>query len=78
MFAGPDVLHFFTHKLARLRGSRFAFALVPAGPLDWFLFRHNKNASLPAMISDVRKRQAAAIPGGTGGLDRFCFRFLHR
>jgi hypothetical protein len=43
VFAFPDVFHFLTHELARLRRRRFAFTLVFACPFDCFFFWHIKN-----------------------------------
>ena len=40
VFSFTDVLHFFAHEFARLRGRRFAFASVLACPFDCFLFWH--------------------------------------
>ena len=45
VFAFPNVLHFFAHKLARLSGRRLAFALVFARAFNYFFFWHNKRIS---------------------------------
>jgi hypothetical protein len=53
VFAFPNVLHFFAHKLARLRGRRFAFAFIFVRPFDCFFFWHTKVASPLAAGLDV-------------------------
>src|SRR5947207_1950127 len=53
MFALPNVFHFFAHKLPRLSGRRFAFALVFARAFSWFFFWHNKMISPLSTRLDV-------------------------
>jgi hypothetical protein len=53
MFAFPNVFHFFAHKLTRLGGRRFAFALVFVRAFDCFFFWHNKIISPLATLLDV-------------------------
>ena len=53
MFAFADVLHFFAHKLARLRGRRLAFALIFARAFNYFFFWHNKRTTPLATPLDV-------------------------
>src|SRR5207244_9688113 len=38
--AFTDVMHLFANEFARLRGGRFALALVAAGTFEGFFFRH--------------------------------------
>src|SRR5439155_21619969 len=47
LFCGPrsklslaNVLHFFAHKFAGLRGGSFALALITPGPFEGLLFGH--------------------------------------
>ena len=56
MFAFPDVVHFFTDKLARLSRRRFAFAFVFSCAFQCFLFWHIKNVSPLATSLDVEDR----------------------
>ena len=46
VFAFPDVLHFFAHKLAGLSGRRLAFSLIFARAFYCVFFWHNKMISL--------------------------------
>jgi hypothetical protein len=41
MFSFANMVHFLTHKLARLCRGRFALTLIPSGPLKCLFFRHN-------------------------------------
>jgi hypothetical protein len=42
MFAFANMFHFFTHKLARLSGRRFALPFVLARSFDSVFFWHTK------------------------------------
>jgi hypothetical protein len=54
VFAFPNVLHFFTHKLASLSAGRLAFALVLARVFNYFFFWHNKMVSPLTSLLDVK------------------------
>jgi hypothetical protein len=58
VFAFPNVFHFFAHKLARLSGRRFAFALVFARAFNWFFFWHNKMISPLERCLAVNNKEA--------------------
>ena len=53
MFAFPNVVHFFTHKLACLSRRRFAFALVVSRAFQCFFFWHIKSVSPLTTSLDV-------------------------
>jgi hypothetical protein len=55
VFAFPNMFHFFAHKLARLSGRRFAFALILARAFNCFFFWHNKMVSPLTALLDVTK-----------------------
>lgn len=46
VFAFPNVLHFFTHKLASLSAGRLPFALIFARAFNYIFFWHNKRVRL--------------------------------
>jgi hypothetical protein len=58
MFAFPNVFHFFAHKLPRLGGRRFAFALILVRTFNCFFFWHNKMVSPLERRLDVTKKAA--------------------
>jgi hypothetical protein len=62
VFAFPNVFHFFAHKLARLSGRRFAFALIFARAFNWFFFWHNKMISPLATRLDVKESGGSYLP----------------
>jgi hypothetical protein len=62
MFAFADVFHFFAHKLARLSGSRLAFALVLARAFYCFFFWHNKRITPLERCLAVNNKAAGVIP----------------
>jgi len=61
MFALPDVFQFLTHKLARLRGRRFAFAFVFARPFFCFFFWYTKSVSPLIVCLDVMKTRGDRV-----------------
>src|SRR5712671_1206439 len=70
MFALPNVFHFFAHKLPRLSGRRFAFALVFARTFNCFFFWHNKVFTLLATRLDVNKKAAGVTSRRSLGSER--------
>ena len=62
MFAFPNVLHLFPHKLARLRAGRLTFTRIFARPLDRILFWHNKGVTLLITDLDVKNLRGDVMP----------------
>jgi hypothetical protein len=61
VFAFPNVLHLFTHKLPSLSAGRLAFALIFTRAFDYIFFWHNKIITLLAARLDVIKTAAEVI-----------------
>src|SRR4051794_17726290 len=51
MFAGSDVMHFFTHEFSSLGGWGLALPPVAAGAFEGFLFWHNMDPQLHPVSS---------------------------
>jgi hypothetical protein len=58
VFTFPNVFHFFAHKLARLSGRRFAFALIFPRAFNYFFVWHNKMVSPLDALLDANKKVA--------------------
>src|SRR5262249_19209889 len=61
MLAFANVFHFLAHKLAGLRGRRFAFTLSFARAFNSFFFWHNKMVSPLETCLDVTKKISHAL-----------------
>lgn len=61
MFAFFDVVHFFFHELARLRGWRLAFPRIAARPLDGFFLWHGSRICMPSASVRIHAAAPAAL-----------------